>query len=1058
MNEKTLHYNAYKGAYFKNSIKFTYLSILLLLVVLIFSFSFFSAHTINTTDSLFSYVSQTDAIIAKYDANSQFTRDIAVEKSYLLAQSGIITIRSDKIIETKVADVNFLSTTEAVLTSGNHSVSLTEGSSYALVDEIKSVRLPKAPQFSYINSQRLVSFPFNDVVLALGYTITDNEESITLSKPFQSRRLIVQVDELLSTYGAVALADGYSNFNLLQYETEDETKYAYDRLLNDLSVELVQPDLIFFTTTEFTEVELFENEGGGESTTQPYSTGAGYSYRTWGATSQYMDFVAYNEKLDLLYGKELPEIIVAVLDSGLDSSHPIFSGRIATGGRNFTGGDTTNYYDDNSHGTHVAGTIVDLTLSNVKILPIKVMNAKGEGTSSQILNGIQYLIAEKKGGRNIVAMNMSLGGQNTGTSLYATSINNAYTAGILSVVAAGNESSNANYTDPAKVPNAITVSAVNSLKKFSSSFSNYGSVIDIAAPGENIVSAIPGNKYTSYSGTSMAAPHVAAAIAAIASVPTSSYTSSTLTQELIKNAQDLGTAGFDNYYGNGFVKMPVLEVPESGPTEEEENGNEPPQTPVTTGISVTAGASVGGTISPSGTFAVEKGSSQSFSFTPSNGYVVTAVVVNDKRQSFTSTTGILKNITSSVTLTVEFTPISSSYIDVTFTGNEGAMLSVYSFGFETKIVTFPSVYQLYRNINYTYRIMNAQPGYSILDITINGSSVGSSYQGWKAFSENASIHIVCALSNQTPQTHTVSASAGHGGAVFPSGESKVLHGGSQTFVVTPDVNFSVSSVKLNDEAVVLTDSNTFTIQNVTSDDVSFEVEFATSLKSIQINITGLGSVDPATTIYVLSEGSQTILFTPSAGYKIGTVLVNNVQVELENQNSYTIRNIIESVVVDAQFVLIQQENSELIDNGKIEEGESTNETDNEDENPPDENGDGENPPDENDPDENSPDENGENENPPDENGDGENPPDENEEDEHPVDENEEENSVPDETDDESDGDQGQETTKEKDDQAIEDNNNSNGTDNGLDSKTVIILVLIFFGIAVGAVVILLLLK
>ena len=211
----------------------------------------------------------------------------------------------------------------------------------------------------------------------------------------------------------------------------------------------------------------------------------------------------------------LPQIKVAVIDTGVNAGHEFLSGRVLTGeGRDYVNNDD-DAEDDNMHGTHVAGTIVDGTLPNVKILPVKVLSSYGSGSETDVYLGIKYAIQ-----KNADVMNLSLSGGGE-SAMYQEAIDQATAKGIVVCVAAGNNNQNAAYETPSNVESAITVAAVDRDGK-RASFSNYGEIVDIAAPGVDIYSAIPlskaidgSSRYASLSGTSMATPHVAAAAASL---------------------------------------------------------------------------------------------------------------------------------------------------------------------------------------------------------------------------------------------------------------------------------------------------------------------------------------------------------------------------------------------------------------------------------------------------------------------------------------------------------------------------------------------------------------
>jgi subtilisin family serine protease len=197
------------------------------------------------------------------------------------------------------------------------------------------------------------------------------------------------------------------------------------------------------------------------------------------------------------------------IDSGILSLHTEFSGRLAAGFTAWTDGNGTN--DCFGHGTHTASTAAGTVYGVAKqmtIVPVRVFDCLGTGGSAEIVAGVDWVTA------NAVlpaVANMSigiLGGDPPTDSAVAASVR----AGIVYVVAAGNKSTNACVFSPAAEPSAITVGATQSAD-FRASFSNYGTCLDLFAPGEGITAAwIGGSSATATKdGTSMAAPHVAGA-------------------------------------------------------------------------------------------------------------------------------------------------------------------------------------------------------------------------------------------------------------------------------------------------------------------------------------------------------------------------------------------------------------------------------------------------------------------------------------------------------------------------------------------------------------------
>ena len=214
--------------------------------------------------------------------------------------------------------------------------------------------------------------------------------------------------------------------------------------------------------------------------------------------------------LDDLYNYEntAENVTAYILDTGINYSHTDFSGR-ATFGFDAYGGDGA---DCDGHGTHVAGTVGGDTwgvAKDVNLVAVRVLDCNGSGTLSGVIAGIDW-VTQNASGASVA--NMSLGGGFS--SSLNTAVKNSVEAGITYSVSAGNSSADACNYSPASTAEAITVGSTTSTDA-RSSFSNYGSCVDIFAPGSGITSAWVGSNTatTTISGTSMSAPHVAGAAA-----------------------------------------------------------------------------------------------------------------------------------------------------------------------------------------------------------------------------------------------------------------------------------------------------------------------------------------------------------------------------------------------------------------------------------------------------------------------------------------------------------------------------------------------------------------
>ena len=216
-------------------------------------------------------------------------------------------------------------------------------------------------------------------------------------------------------------------------------------------------------------------------------------------------------------------VLVAVLDTGIDPTHPLFAGRIA-GGVDFIDDDSdptdvANGIDEDGdgvpdgaygHGTHVAG-IIALTAPRARLLIVRVLDAEGRGDVRTVAAGIRWAV-----GHGARVINLSLGMLRSSVAV-KTALSEAQAQGVVCVAAAGNRGTEFPQEFPAASSQTLAVAAVDSDDR-PASFTSYGSYVDLCAPGVDIRSAYPGGGWALWSGTSMAAPFVSGTAALLVSL------------------------------------------------------------------------------------------------------------------------------------------------------------------------------------------------------------------------------------------------------------------------------------------------------------------------------------------------------------------------------------------------------------------------------------------------------------------------------------------------------------------------------------------------------------
>ena len=354
--------------------------------------------------------------------------------------------------------------------------------------------------------------------------------------------------EALSTYSEIASVLGK---NIIHLRSEHQST---DELIQELSS---APEVESVSPNHITKLTATPNDP---------------SYpNQWGMTNIEMPHV-----WDRFTGSDT--VVVVVLDTGIDYNHPDLNANMARdsygnyGRRFFEGEQTDDPIDTYGHGTHVAG-IIGAVGNNargvvgvnwrVKLLAVNFM-PYGRGYDSDIIAGMNYILSEKNKGLSIRVVNMSFA---TGfiepqadDSPYGTAVKSLSDAGIICVIAAGNDMFDFNvgaltsrrYPACFRFANTLSVGSIYD-ENNKSNFSNYGSGwVDIAAPGTNIYSTIQRDNYNYMSGTSMAAPHVAGAAALLsAAYPNESATQ--IKSRLLNGAKKIGVA--ERYWASGILDV-----------------------------------------------------------------------------------------------------------------------------------------------------------------------------------------------------------------------------------------------------------------------------------------------------------------------------------------------------------------------------------------------------------------------------------------------------------------------------------------------------------------------
>ena len=388
-----------------------------------------------------------------------------------------------------------------------------------------------------------------------------SDEMKDIYKNYNSNRLEVSFEGVeldLSDYRADIVV--YIDYGLviIQFSDEDE-KERCKQYLNELDYVIYAVDDTYQENNFNTLSKSKDNASLSSFSTGVYkSSHTNFEYNSWGIKDMQLDkFAAYLAQI----GKDEEEIIIAVIDTGVEPN-PRTKDRILKGIDEVDKRKKYGHVDENGHGTHVCGTILDVTQGlNVKVLPVGV-HSGGNSIASSAVTIAMYYSAEN--GASV--MNMSLGApiisgvSDEQYTKYKSVIDTVTSAGVTVVVAAGNESYDASAFMPSCFEKCIVVGAYGEDRNVTD-FSNYGDSVDLVAPGDNILSYVSSYTDDSYEvekgvymaawpGTSMASPHVAALAAMIKlCVPDASPSQ---IESYIKDYCEIPDGGDSLYYANGI--------------------------------------------------------------------------------------------------------------------------------------------------------------------------------------------------------------------------------------------------------------------------------------------------------------------------------------------------------------------------------------------------------------------------------------------------------------------------------------------------------------------------
>lgn len=385
-----------------------------------------------------------------------------------------------------------------------------------------------------VDERGIVQVDVKSVAEALGYeAIPSSDGVLTLRDPWQTAR-VVALGQGVDDPDALRVVSGPDDMMVLQYATGREAREAALRMKEGGKASWVGPDRI---------VSLCESDDGNAEWEPAEALSWGNDFI--GSPDMQVSLVRKYGSVD-----KIPEVTVAVIDTGVDMDHELLADRLVDG-HDFVEDDADPDATD-PHGSHVSGIVANNTTENVRIMPLRAGEQRNISETAAY-SSIEYAISH---GADVI--NMSFGGEYSseswlGGSVEQMAIRDAERAGIVTVAAHGNDARETSSIYPSSDDAVISVSALSEDGSLAD-FSNSGAPVDFSAPGTNIYSSTLDGGYGNESGTSMAAPFVAAA-SALALSDDAGRSVDDVKELLKRSALDLGEDGWDKLFGYGCVSL-----------------------------------------------------------------------------------------------------------------------------------------------------------------------------------------------------------------------------------------------------------------------------------------------------------------------------------------------------------------------------------------------------------------------------------------------------------------------------------------------------------------------